>query len=76
MRREVKGRATMECVGDDRIGWNLYVVVDGVRVARRGRPGTPQADTWIVMEPGWQVYDDFDADGEAITVAHDGRRVH
>jgi hypothetical protein len=37
---------------------DLFVVFDGVRIAKRGRPGTPQARTWISLEPGYAVYDD------------------
>jgi hypothetical protein len=37
----------------------LYVAVDGVRIARRGEPGTPQAKTWVSMEPGYEVFDDL-----------------
>lgn len=41
-----------ELVGD---GQDIFVVVDGVKVAKRGRPGTPQARAWIALEPGWRV---------------------
>jgi hypothetical protein len=33
----------------------MYVELDGVRIAKRGRPGTLQAGTWISLEPGWTV---------------------
>jgi hypothetical protein len=36
-------------------GIELYVLVDGKRIAKRGQPGTPQAGTWISLEPGWEV---------------------
>jgi hypothetical protein len=36
----------------------MFVVVDGVRIARRGYPGTSQAGTWVSLEPGWEVVDD------------------
>jgi hypothetical protein len=36
---------------------DLFVVLNGVRVAKRGQPGTPQAKTWVALEPGHQVYD-------------------
>jgi len=36
-------------------GRDLYVVVDGVRVAKRGHPGTPEAGTSISLAPGWTV---------------------
>jgi hypothetical protein len=42
-----------------------------VRIARRGRPGTGQARTWISLEPGWRV---LDQEG-ALIVEHNGVRV-
>ena len=33
----------------------FYLVVDEVRIAKRGQPGTPQAGTWISLVPGWEV---------------------
>jgi len=36
---------------------DLFVVVDGVGVAQRGYPGTPQEGTWVSLEPGWEVID-------------------
>ena len=42
----------------------LYIVFDGVKIARRGYPDTPQARTWVSLEPGFQVLDGEDrADG-------------
>ncbi len=35
---------------------DMYVVYDGVRIAKRGYPGTPQAETWIALEPGYAVF--------------------
>jgi hypothetical protein len=34
----------------------LFFVHDGVRVAYRGQPNTPQAKTWVSLEPGFNVY--------------------
>ena len=36
-------------------GTDIFVVVDDVRIAKRARSGTPQAGTWISLEPGWRV---------------------
>ena len=36
-------------------GRDIFVYVGGLRVAKRGRPNTPQAKTWISLEPGWEV---------------------
>jgi hypothetical protein len=33
---------------------------DGVRIAHRGKPGTPQAKTWVSMKPGYEVLDNAD----------------
>jgi hypothetical protein len=33
----------------------IFVVLDGVRIARRGYPGTPEAGTWVSLVPGWIV---------------------
>jgi hypothetical protein len=37
----------MECTGDD-----LFIVFNGVRIAKRGYPDTAQAKTWVSLEPG------------------------
>jgi hypothetical protein len=49
-------------------GDNWCVLAEGSLVARRGRSGTPQAGTWIAVEPGWQV-SDMD-DGKSIEVIY------
>jgi hypothetical protein len=38
-------------------GQNLFVVVDGVAIAKRGAPGTPGAHKWIILVEGWTVRD-------------------
>jgi hypothetical protein len=35
----------------------IYLVIEGVRLAKRGHSGTPQAGCWIVLEPALQVPD-------------------
>jgi hypothetical protein len=52
----------------------LFIEIDGVRIAQRGYPGTPQAKTWVSLEPGWKVIDDRDTN--TIVVEHDSVRVH
>ena len=54
-----------ECTDTD-----LFVVLDGVRIAKRGQPDTPQAKTWISLEPGFVVRDSRDL--KAITVEKNG----
>jgi hypothetical protein len=39
-------------------GQDLFVFVDGVKIAKRGHPGTSEAGTWVCLEPGVAVYDD------------------
>jgi hypothetical protein len=57
-------------VGD---GNDVFVVLNGVLIAKRGRAGTPQAGSWISLEPGWSVV----AAGETeLTVMFEGVRVH
>ena len=53
---------------------DVFVVADGVRIAKRGLPGTPYAKTWISLEPGWSVLDCQ----EGVEVSYQGSaaRVH
>ena len=51
-------------------GTDLFIVFSGVRVARRGLPGTPQAKTWVSLEPGWRVLDGK----RSIIVEYNGQR--
>ena len=55
-------------------GRDLFVVVDGIRIAQRGHPGTPQAATWISLEPGWEVLDGKDL--RSILIRHNDVNVH
>ena len=43
-------RIEVMCDGDD-----LFVIRDGVPIAKRGHPGTPRAKLWIILEPGFRV---------------------
>jgi hypothetical protein len=36
---------------------DVFVLVDGVKLAKRGGPDTALAMTWIMLEPGWIVRD-------------------
>ena len=47
-------------------GENLYLFVDGVKIAKRGQPGTPQAGTWVSVAAGWEAIDE--AGGGSILV--------
>ena len=54
-----------------------FFVVDGVRVARRGKPGTRAAKTWLTLVPGWHIRqsDDYDDYGE-ITIEFRPEEAH
>ena len=52
----------------------MFVEIDGKRIAKRGHPGTPQAMTWISLEPGYVVTSSPGHD--EITIEHNGVRVH
>jgi hypothetical protein len=34
---------------------DVFVLVGGVKIAKRGLRGTTRAATWIALEPGWSV---------------------
>jgi hypothetical protein len=68
----------IECEGQD-----IFIIADGVKIAKRGHPGTPQAATWVSLEPGWTVCDCRDTytdengeEGRAIEIEYNGVRVH
>ena len=67
-----KRRTSPKCVMHSD-GADLFIIFDGVKIARRGHPDTPQAMTWVSLEPGWRV---LDGPNETIAVEHDGVRVH
>ena len=41
----------------ERSGGELFLLIEGRRIARRGHPGTSEARTWVSLEPGWEVVD-------------------
>ena len=54
---------------------DIFVLADGVKIAKLGDPGTPQAGTWIPLEPGWTVRDGPDGieveyQGSALGTVH------
>ena len=49
-------------------GTDLYAVFHGVRIAKRGPKGTPQARAWISLEPGYRVRDEYGERGELTIV--------
>jgi len=40
-------QVSIECEGGD-----IFVIADGVKIAKLAHPGTPQAKTWVSLEPG------------------------
>ena len=56
---------------------DCFFVVDGVRVARRGKPGTRAAKTWLTLVPGWHIRqsDDYGDYGE-ITIEFRPEEAH
>jgi hypothetical protein len=64
-----KAAATIHSNGND-----IFVSIDDVNIAKRGRPDRPQAGTWISIEPGWSVIDVGDLEG--IEVRYQGAKVH
>jgi hypothetical protein len=53
-------------------GRDIFVVYGGKRIAKRGRPETPQARTWVSLVEGYTVTDEGDL--EAIVVEYNGIR--
>ena len=39
-------------------GVDTFVVFDGIKIAKRGDPESPQARTWVIIEPGYEIIDD------------------
>ena len=44
------------------IGDELFVMVDGVKIAMRAKRGTGPGGSWIAIEPGWSVLELDDGD--------------
>ena len=59
----------LESVGDD-----VFVSINGIRIARRIDQGMSQARIWLPLKPGWSVLDS--ADDDDLIVSVDGFRVH
>jgi hypothetical protein len=53
---------------------DVFVLVGGTKIAKRGLPGTAQANTWVMLEPGWMVRDV--KGGTAIEVSYEHTRMH
>jgi hypothetical protein len=57
---------------------NIFVCLDGVKIAKRGHPGTRQAKTWVSLEPGFEVYDGKrrKGGGGTLVILHNGVPIH
>ena len=56
---------------------DIFVEVDGVKIAKRGHKGTRHAKTWVPLEPGWAVRDVGDLEEtNQIEIEHHGVMVH
>jgi hypothetical protein len=56
---------------------DLFVLYDGRRIAVRGKPNTPQANTWVALVPGVVVLDGREhGDQGSIRIEFNGVRVH
>jgi hypothetical protein len=53
---------------------DVFVLVAGTKIAKRGLPDTPHAATWIMLVPGWMVRDV--KGGKAIEVRYERARMH
>ena len=38
-------------------GIDVFVVHNGIRIAKRADPNTPQAGIWVLLKPGYRVFD-------------------
>jgi hypothetical protein len=61
-RPEIKIQFTDSADGE----MDVFMFADGVKIAKRGRPESLQAKTWISLEPGWRVLDRPDYSGFVI----------
>jgi hypothetical protein len=53
-------------------GADVFVTFNGVRIAKRGKPETPQARMWVSVEPGYTV---LDGGPSRLVVKYDGKVV-
>ena len=65
------GDAVVSIISD---GEDIFIIADGMKIAKRGHPGTPQAKTWISLEPGWIMRATWPSPG--LEREHKRARVH
>jgi hypothetical protein len=52
----------------------LFALVDGVTIAKRGRPGSRHAGKWLAIEPGWSIVEL--EGGNRLQVSYNVARIH
>ncbi len=55
-------------------GSDIFVIVDGVKIAKRTALAAAYAGIWIMLEPGWIVRDA--ERGTGVEVRFEGARIH
>lgn len=58
-------------IGLVKTGEDLFLIIDGITIAKRGQPGTPEAETWVSLVPGWSV-----TGTDEIRVTYDSKQFH
>ena len=53
-------------------GPDMFIIVNGVTIARRGRPGTTATDTWVSLDPEWTVTSSEDERRLEISILYHG----
>jgi hypothetical protein len=53
---------------------DVFVLVDGLKIPKRGLTDTPHAKSWIMLEPAWTVRDV--GGGKAIEVSYERALMH
>jgi hypothetical protein len=53
--RKIPLEASCEIHSDE--NGDVFVLVGGVKIAKRGCPARRMPNTWIMLEPGWMVRD-------------------
>jgi hypothetical protein len=73
LENQQQSTVTITKIGDD-----IFVLLDDMKIAKRGKDGTPQADSWVVLEPPFIVVDSADLtklvieiDGEVLILPYD-----
>jgi hypothetical protein len=58
----------------ERTETDLFLKLDGLVIAKRGRPNSEYAGRWIALEPGYEVLDS--SDGTSLLIHRNGVRVN